>query len=140
MVLAGLIAALGAAQVAAIAATPLPSTSLAWGGATTGRTVAEIGEAGREVVMPLDSQYGQNAIGILVDKMWAGLEARAAYASKNSSSSASVQQQIAAASSAQGRGATELSVTLMLDPIKLGEAVTMLGDRGYYRIPARVVV
>lgn len=138
-ILAGLIAVMGAAQIAAIAATPLPSTSLAWGGATTGRTVAEIGEAGREVVMPLDSQYGRNAIGILVDKMWAGLEARASYVSRNIVSASSVQQQLAAASSGSGSGATELSVTLMLDSIKMGEVITTLGDRGYYRIPARIV-
>jgi len=50
--LAAVIGAMGAAQVALIASTPIPA--MAQGGIVTGPTTALIGEAGAEAVIPLD--------------------------------------------------------------------------------------
>ena len=64
-VLAGLYAATGAAQIAAINAQPLPA--LAEGGFFNGPAL--IGEAGREFAFPLDGPQGQNAMELMANQL-----------------------------------------------------------------------
>jgi len=64
-IIGGLVGAAGAVEIATINSAPLPK--LAEGGFFNGPAL--IGEAGREFAFPLDGPQGQNAMGLMADKL-----------------------------------------------------------------------
>jgi len=140
--IAGLVGALGAAQVAAIAATPLPTTALAAGGVTTGaNSNVTIGEAGQEIVMPLTSNYGQTAIGLLADKLLTSIQNKVNNTSNNVLPyQSSVQSNRAASLNGASDSGSSQPVNITLNGEVLGQALFKMSKQGQLMMAASSVV